>query len=560
MGSRRVRERRLRRAPSGQAPGLARSRVARSTARRARRSSRARSSSTAAGRSQPGKRYLALVDKVDGENAEVLDRRSASCTLPLRNMSWAAKWEAGNAENDKTIDSARARRSSPATSSGCRARSAPSTSIASTTCPTSTNPSWVYTDEQQRLGRRAPRRRAARAGAASADDDLHRRSPHRLRRRDGRRLRLRPLGVQPRRAGVPAARLDVQADLLLARPRPGLRLRHRSSTTCRSKIVDPDTGEEWTPTNLEDTQDGNVTLEYALVFSKNIPSVDLFRRLGAKNVEDVGAPARLHDEDLRRRRARARRLVQQARRDGARVHGVRAQRQVVAAPRRARRRTGSTCGASSIATATRSRTTRSPDDPQLAAGDRFDRFAALAGIKPPQAIPARAAFLMSKLLAHEVEFGFANVLRATGITPPARPARRARPTTPRSSRTRRSSRRWCGWATTRSSARSASCDAAYMTVVPLWARYMYEAAQELSRTAKIPWEVPPGVKPNDRGDHSKGEKGPQMDLICRAAEERARQGRRRPSTGLVSIDARVQVHAGCGSVRACSKVCSSHLR
>ena len=32
--------------------------------------------------------------------------------------------------------------------------------------------------------------------------------------------------------------------------------------------------------------DGNVTLEYALVFSKNIPSVDLFKRLGAKNVED----------------------------------------------------------------------------------------------------------------------------------------------------------------------------------------------------------------------------------------------------------------------------------
>ena len=52
------------------------------------------------------------------------------------------------------------------------------------------------------------------------------------------------------------------------------------------KIVDPDTGEEWTPTNLGDTVDGDVTLEYALVFSKNIPSVDLFKRLGAKNVED----------------------------------------------------------------------------------------------------------------------------------------------------------------------------------------------------------------------------------------------------------------------------------
>src|SRR5678815_1724520 len=53
------------------------------------------------------------------------------------------------------------------------------------------------------------------------------------------------------------------------------------------KIVDPDTGEEWTPTNLDDSQDasGEVTLEYALVFSKNVPSVQLFRELGAKNVE-----------------------------------------------------------------------------------------------------------------------------------------------------------------------------------------------------------------------------------------------------------------------------------
>ncbi|HEY0191801.1 MAG TPA: transglycosylase domain-containing protein, partial [Kofleriaceae bacterium] len=52
----------------------------------------------------PGRRYLALVDKVEGERAEVLvdDRR---LQLPLRNMKWAAKWEPGNAENDREIDS-----------------------------------------------------------------------------------------------------------------------------------------------------------------------------------------------------------------------------------------------------------------------------------------------------------------------------------------------------------------------------------------------------------------------------------------------------------------------
>ena len=57
-------------------------------------------------------------------------------------------------------------------------------------------------------------------------------------------------------------------------------------------------------------------------------------------------------------------------------------------------------------------------------------------------------------------------------------------------------------------------DAAYMTVVPLWARYMYEAAKAYPNPA-IPWLIPPGVKADDRGDHSKGVHGPQMDLIFR---------------------------------------------
>src|SRR5262249_14683388 len=53
----------------------------------------------------PGKRYLALVDKVDKDHAELLigDRR---LQLPLRNMDWAAKWESGNADNDQKIEAA----------------------------------------------------------------------------------------------------------------------------------------------------------------------------------------------------------------------------------------------------------------------------------------------------------------------------------------------------------------------------------------------------------------------------------------------------------------------
>jgi len=57
-------------------------------------------------------------------------------------------------------------------------------------------------------------------------------------------------------------------------------------------------------------------------------------------------------------------------------------------------------------------------------------------------------------------------------------------------------------------------DAAYMTVVPLWARYMYEAAKDYPNLP-IPWYTPPGQNKEDRGDHSKGVHGPQMDLVFR---------------------------------------------
>ncbi|HET7502162.1 MAG TPA: transglycosylase domain-containing protein, partial [Kofleriaceae bacterium] len=55
----------------------------------------------------PGKRYLALVDKVSAERAELLirDRR---VEMPLRNLKWAAKWQPGNSENDAEIDAATA--------------------------------------------------------------------------------------------------------------------------------------------------------------------------------------------------------------------------------------------------------------------------------------------------------------------------------------------------------------------------------------------------------------------------------------------------------------------
>jgi hypothetical protein len=43
---------------------------------------------------------------------------------------------------------------------------------------------------------------------------------------------------------------------------------------------------------------------------------------------------------------------------------------------------------------------------------------------------------------------------------------------------------------------------------------MYETAHDYP-TLDIPWHVPDGVNPNDRGSHTKGRRGSQMDLIYR---------------------------------------------
>jgi penicillin-binding protein 1A len=160
-----------------------------------------------------------------------------------------------------------------------------------------------------------------------------------------------------------------------------------------------------------------------------------------------------------------------------------------------------------------------PEDPELAFGDRYDRFEATAGIAEPQAISARTAFLMQRLLGHEVEFGFANILRATGLNAGGK--------TGTSSAThdnwfiaftsKFTTVVWMG--DDKKERALGKSDAAYMTVVPLWARYMFEAAHGYPNP-QIPWYVPPGQNPNDRGDHSKGEKGPQEDLIWRSSKKK----------------------------------------
>jgi penicillin-binding protein 1A len=124
--------------------------------------------------------------------------------------------------------------------------------------------------------------------------------------------------------------------------------------------------------------------------------------------------------------------------------------------------------------------------------------------------------LTSKLLSQTIRHGFSTVVRQTGINAAGK--------TGTSSATMDTSfvgytSRWITsvWLGDDMRVRPLGRDdAAYMTVVPMWARYMYETAQDHPND-EIPWDVPAGVDPKDRGDHSRGAHGSPMSLIYRKA-------------------------------------------
>ena len=464
---------------------------------------------------EPKKRYLALVDKVSSDKAEVIvgDRK---LTLPLANMKWAARWESGNAENDAEIGSA-----SQALKPGYvvwvsrEIRTIGRYRRWVMTDPVKKNPEWAPADDQHDWDaqhtdivklEQVPHPQVAlftadhhngyvvaMAGGYDYDRSVFNRVTHpKACRQPGSSYKpiYYSLGFQE----------GYGFDTVL----------HDVPIT----IVDPVTGEEWTPYNLGSTMDFAVTLEYALVFSKNIPSINLFQLLGAQNVEvwarRLGFTTKIYADDALALGASCTYLHEMARaytvfaRNGAWWPRTQQEKDWVYV-RRILDRDGNTVEDNTLA-----------DDPQLPPADRFDRVAALAGIQAKQAIPARAAFLMSKLLAQEVKYGFTTTIRAIAMNAAGKTGTSSvtHDTLFIAFTSQFTTIAWMG--DDKNERAIGRTDAAYITVVPLWARYMYESAKGYPNPT-IPWAIPPGVKKDDRGDHSKGQHGPQMDLIYKPA-------------------------------------------
>lgn len=275
--------------------------------------------------------------------------------------------------------------------------------------------------------------------------------------------------------------------------------------------VDPITGEVWTPTNLNNTVEYQVTLEYALIWSKNVPSVQLFKLVGAKEVEawarQLGFSTPIIADQALALGASCSRID-----ESTRAFSAFARNGVLVDPvyiRRIRNRQGHVIEDNSAI-----------GDPMGTPLERLDRLVALATEKAPTpVIPPRTAWLTSQLLRRVVTNGHAPAMRATQI--------------PFAGKTGTSSATMDTWFIGYTSRWMLTTwmgddlrerplgrkDAAFMLTVPMSARFLWEARGD-QPLEEIPWERPEGVKKNDTG----GTLRTSMEEV--KAEQQATPGRR----------------------------------
>jgi penicillin-binding protein 1A len=267
--------------------------------------------------------------------------------------------------------------------------------------------------------------------------------------------------------------------------------------------IDPSTGELWIPQNVDGSYNASVTLERALVWSKNPPSVEIFHILGSKDVEKwarrlgittplitnakcekefcsslaLGASC-VHTDDMTRAFA---------------VFARNGRPQEPTTIRRVIDRQGHVVLDHA-----------SWDDPWLDGDVRLDHVAATMGQEPAPVIDPRTAYLTTKLLREVVTTGHSAPIRATKLLAAGK--------TGTSSRTsdvwfigftsRWMATAWLG--DDKYERQLGYKDASFMLSVPMWARFMYRAVGD-QPLEEIPWERPPKVKANDTGGPLKKE-------------------------------------------------------
>jgi penicillin-binding protein 1A len=255
--------------------------------------------------------------------------------------------------------------------------------------------------------------------------------------------------------------------------------------------VDPITGEVWVPQNLNNTVEYQVNLEYALVWSKNVPSVQLFKLVGGNEVEAwarrLGMTTPIIPDQALALGASCTRVDELTRAFSAFARNGSLSEPVYV--RRVRDRSGRLLEDNTAVS-----------DPMSAPGERLDRMVALAGKRSPDVIPPRTAWLTSQLLRRVVTKGHAPSLRSSGMLVAGK--------TGTSSATMDTwfvgyTSRWMitTWIGDDRRERPLGFkDAAFMLTVPMAARFLREVTPD-QPLQEIPWERPPGVRPTDIGGH-----------------------------------------------------------
>lgn len=253
--------------------------------------------------------------------------------------------------------------------------------------------------------------------------------------------------------------------------------------------IDPVTGEQWVPQNIDGSYGVQVNLERALVWSKNPPSLEIFKTMGKKDVASwarrLGMTTPIHADDALALGASCVRVDEISRsfalfaRSGRPVDTI--------AVKRVLSRKGEVLFDVSAW-----------DDPLLDGRGRLDRMVAQAGRMKRPVIAPRTAYLTGTLLRRVVSQGHSKPIRDAKIIAAGK--------TGTSSRTSDVwfvgyTSRWLttAWVGDDTYERQLGyTDASFTISVPMWARYMYSATRDMPLT-ELPADRPPGVKLTDRG-------------------------------------------------------------
>lgn len=254
-------------------------------------------------------------------------------------------------------------------------------------------------------------------------------------------------------------------------------------------IVDPATGQKWRITNfnynsieskeLQDTiSNYKVTLESALVWSRNTPSVTIFQALGARKVAQwarrFGFTTPIIPDKALALGASCVRMDEMNTAFAVFARNGRALRPVTI--RRIRDAFGRIVEDHTW-----------PSDPMLTTGERMDRMITLLGHRDQQAIPTQAAYRTSILLRKVITDGHNETIRDIGF-----------PAAGKTGTASNTMDTWFAGYTSRWAVLSwlgdekyerplGDNDAAYVTTSPQWGRFMYDVAR-FAPHREIPWE------------------------------------------------------------------------